>query len=262
MESAGESVLLSNTTYRKCADEATNGQFELLCKVLQSEYGVRFASRASAAPSVGSSAPEGLLRLQLGGRVFPGRLRPRRDALLWVRGEKRECRALRGSGQRKVAHGGGARHHRVQDGLPHLLQHAVQLAFGLSAANAAGELNRKISRLARCDMIILDEWGHLPTDPEDAKLLFLVIPARYERVTLVIAINIDFSRWGKIFNDEDMAAAMLDRVAITVVSSLTGRKATGCNMLSCEKERRGRGGRPENPWRKCAAASENPDAFM
>ena len=28
----------------------------------------------------------------------------------------------------------------------------------------------------------------------------------------MITIDIDFSRWGKIFNGEDMAAAMLDRI--------------------------------------------------
>lgn len=61
-------------------------------------------------------------------------------------------------------------------------------------------------------MIILDGWGYLPTDPEGAKLLFRVVSMCYERVSLVITTNIDFSRWGKVLDDEDMAAAMLDRV--------------------------------------------------
>lgn len=43
----GGSVLLSNATYRRCAEEATDGRFEFLCEVLQGEHDARFASRVS-----------------------------------------------------------------------------------------------------------------------------------------------------------------------------------------------------------------------
>jgi DNA replication protein DnaC len=77
-------------------------------------------------------------------------------------------------------------------------QHTSQLVLDLNAAAAAGDLNRKMAQLARCDMIVLDEWGYLPTDPEGAKLLFRVISMCYERISLVITTNIDSSRWYKM----------------------------------------------------------------
>ena len=66
--------------------------------------------------------------------------------------------------------------------------------------------------LSRNQMIVLDEWGYLPTDPDGAKLLFRVVSMCYETISLVLTTNIEFSRWGTIFNDEDMAKAMMDRI--------------------------------------------------
>ena len=58
----------------------------------------------------------------------------------------------------------------------------------------------------------MDEWGYIPCDPDGAKLLFRVISMCYEKISLLFTTNIDFSRWGAIFSDADMAGAMLDRV--------------------------------------------------
>ena len=82
----------------------------------------------------------------------------------------------------------------------------------LSEANAEGRIAAMLKGLARNDMIILNEWGYLPTDPDDARLLFRVVSMCYERISLVLTTNIEFSRWGGIFNDDDMAKAMMDRI--------------------------------------------------
>jgi DNA replication protein DnaC len=44
-------------------------------------------------------------------------------------------------------------------------------------------------------------------------LLFQVVAASYERHSLVITTNLEFSKWGGIFTDDQMAAAMIDRLA-------------------------------------------------
>ncbi len=54
---------------------------------------------------------------------------------------------------------------------------------------------------------------HLPMDREEAQLLFQVIAASYERRSLIITTNLEFSKWGGIFTDDQMAAAMIDRLA-------------------------------------------------
>ena len=45
MERGSGSVLLSSVTYGKAAQEATDGQFEFLCSLLQSEYDLRVANK-------------------------------------------------------------------------------------------------------------------------------------------------------------------------------------------------------------------------
>lgn len=87
-----------------------------------------------------------------------------------------------------------------------------RLVNELSEANAEGRIATMLKGLARNDMIILDEWGYLPTDPDGARLLFRVVSMCYERISLVLTTNIEFSRWGEIFNDDDMAKVMMDRI--------------------------------------------------
>lgn len=213
MESAGGSVLLSNATYRRCAEDATDGQFEFLCEVLQGEYDARFASRVSRLRrQAGFPCPKDFSDFSWEGVSFPAGFG--RDEMLSCAFVDRHENVVLfggvGNGKSHTAVALGT----IACGMGYRVsfQHTAQLVLDLNAAAAAGELDRKMAQLAKCDMIILDEWGYLPTDPEGAKLLFRVISMCYERVSLVITTNIDFSRWGKIFNDEDMAAAMLDRV--------------------------------------------------
>ena len=58
----------------------------------------------------------------------------------------------------------------------------------------------------------LDELGYLPLDAEGARLLFQVISAAYERQSVVFTTNLEFSMWGSVFGDDQMAAAVIDRV--------------------------------------------------
>jgi len=74
-------------------------------------------------------------------------------------------------------------------------------------------LERTMKELEKAQLIIIDEWGYLPMDREEAQLLFQVIAASYERRSLVITTNLEFSKWGGIFTDDQMAAAMIDRLA-------------------------------------------------
>ncbi|WP_302683479.1 MULTISPECIES: ATP-binding protein [Adlercreutzia] len=59
---------------------------------------------------------------------------------------------------------------------------------------------------------MLDEFGHMPIDPERARLLFQVISSCYERRSLILTTNIEFSKWGTILGDEKLAAATIDRI--------------------------------------------------
>ena len=82
----------------------------------------------------------------------------------------------------------------------------------LSEAKKSGQLSSFIKKLIKAELIICDEWGYVPLDRIGAQLLFELIAECYERKSLIITTNIEFSRWVNVFYDEQMTGAILDRL--------------------------------------------------
>lgn len=89
----------------------------------------------------------------------------------------------------------------------------TELVTLLSQAKRDGTLPKLARSLERADLIMLDEFGYVPIDRDGARLLFQVIDASYERRSLAITTNVDFAKWGAVLTDDQMAAAIIDRVA-------------------------------------------------
>jgi DNA replication protein DnaC len=89
---------------------------------------------------------------------------------------------------------------------------ATEWVARLGEAKRQGSLEDELGRLARIPLLIIDEVGYIPFDPEAANLMFSLISARYERASLIVTSNKPFSSWGEIFGDEVTAAAMIDRL--------------------------------------------------
>ena len=66
-------------------------------------------------------------------------------------------------------------------------------------------------RIGRARLLVVDELGYIPIDEEGSRLLFQVVTNAYERQSIVYTTNIEFSGWGRIFGDPNMAAAIIDR---------------------------------------------------
>lgn len=56
-------------------------------------------------------------------------------------------------------------------------------------------------------LLIIDEVGYLPVDPEAANLLFELIARRYEAESTIITTNTSLSKWGEMFGDAMAAQA-------------------------------------------------------
>ena len=82
----------------------------------------------------------------------------------------------------------------------------------LSNAQKKGELGQLLERLSKVDLLICDEWGYVPLDRDGSKLLFQVVSERYEQRSVIITTNLEFSKWVNIFYEEQMTAAMIDRL--------------------------------------------------
>ncbi len=82
----------------------------------------------------------------------------------------------------------------------------------LADAQRQGRLDDELARLQRIPLLIVDEVGYIPFDPQAANLMFMLIARRYERASLIVTSNKPFSAWGEIFGDDVVAAAMIDRL--------------------------------------------------
>ena len=82
----------------------------------------------------------------------------------------------------------------------------------LADAKQQGTLEAELRRLSFIPLIVVDEVGYIPFDPEAANLMFSLVSSRYERASMIVTSNKPFSAWGEIFGDETVAAAMIDRL--------------------------------------------------
>ena len=88
---------------------------------------------------------------------------------------------------------------------------AVALGQELLQAQAEARLPKALKAWDRFDLVILDELGYLGLGP-GGPLLFQFCAHRYERGSLLITTNLEFSRWVEVFGDPTLTAALLDRL--------------------------------------------------
>lgn len=82
----------------------------------------------------------------------------------------------------------------------------------LAGAHHDGRLQDELRRLGRYPLLVIDEVGYIPFEPEAANLFFQLVSARYERASLIVTSDKPFGRWGEAFGDDTVAAAMIDRL--------------------------------------------------
>jgi DNA replication protein DnaC len=68
------------------------------------------------------------------------------------------------------------------------------------------------NRFEKYDLVIADEMGYISFDKEGSELLFTHLSLRAGRKSTIITTNLSFERWGEIFQDPVMTAAMIDRL--------------------------------------------------
>jgi DNA replication protein DnaC len=98
-------------------------------------------------------------------------------------------------------------------GIPVRFTTVADLVLKLAEHATHGTLDRYLKDLGRAQLLILDEFGYVPIDKNAARLLFQIIADAYETRSLLITTNVPFSAWGGILADDQLAAALIDRVA-------------------------------------------------
>ncbi|MFJ2259739.1 IS21-like element helper ATPase IstB [Streptomyces sp. NPDC087844] len=114
-----------------------------------------------------------------------------------------------GTGKTHLAVGLGVR--ACQSGHRVLFATAAQWAARLAGARSAGRLTEELADLDACPLLIVDEVGYTPFDPDTAHLFFQLVAHRYERSSLIVTTDRPLGRWEEVFGGA--APAMVDRLA-------------------------------------------------
>ena len=93
-----------------------------------------------------------------------------------------------------------------------LFRTATEWVAALGDTQRQGRLDEELRRLERIPLLVCDEVGYIPFDPQAASLMFMLVSRRYERASLIVTSNKPFSAWGEIFGDDMAATAMVDRL--------------------------------------------------
>jgi DNA replication protein DnaC len=74
------------------------------------------------------------------------------------------------------------------------------------------KLKGVLKRLAKYEILLIDDLGYVQQSREEMEVLFTLLAERYERGSVWLTSNLPFSKWENIFKDAMTTAAAIDRL--------------------------------------------------
>lgn len=99
-----------------------------------------------------------------------------------------------------------------QDARPARFLAASSLVMRLRRARDDARPGRELAQIGRAGLLAMDRPGFLPPGVDGARLLFQVVSQAYEAQSVALTTSPGSSRWGAVFGDDQMAAAVAGRV--------------------------------------------------
>jgi len=80
-------------------------------------------------------------------------------------------------------------------------------------ASLADRASRKlVNRLARIDVVLVDEMGYLNLKPEQTNIFFKLMEERYRRKPTIITSNVGYEEWHNFLGNKPLVEALLSRL--------------------------------------------------
>jgi DNA replication protein DnaC len=86
------------------------------------------------------------------------------------------------------------------------------LVFELKVARADGSYLKMLERLAKTELLILDDWGLAALEAQAANDLMDVVDDRAGRSSTIVTSQLPVSEWHHLITDPSVADALLDRL--------------------------------------------------
>ena len=115
-----------------------------------------------------------------------------------------------GVGKTHLANGIGIE--AVNEGYKVIFLNMDQLIKVLKTHEVVKKNERKLKKIRKADLLIVDEVGYLPIKKQEANDFFQIITELYEQTSVVITSNKGFGKWAEIMGDQIITTAVLDRI--------------------------------------------------
>jgi DNA replication protein DnaC len=99
-----------------------------------------------------------------------------------------------------------------REGFEVLYRRTPRLFAELALGRADGSYVRKLSALARCDLLVLDDFGVAPFDEPARRDLLEMLDDRYGKRSTLVAAQVPVEQWHAVIGDPTLADAILDRL--------------------------------------------------
>jgi DNA replication protein DnaC len=100
----------------------------------------------------------------------------------------------------------------LQNGHRGLFVRAQNLFDEMYASLADRSSRKLLNRLARVDVLVIDEMGYLNLRPEQTNIFFKLMEERYRRRPTIITTNLDYSEWANFLGNKSLVEALLSRL--------------------------------------------------
>ena len=89
---------------------------------------------------------------------------------------------------------------------------AQDLFDDMYASLADRSSRQLLKRLARLDVLLIDELGYLNLKPEQSNIFFKLMEERYRRKPTIVTTNLGYDEWAGFLGNRNMVEAMLSRI--------------------------------------------------
>lgn len=89
---------------------------------------------------------------------------------------------------------------------------AASLCNQLIKMQEEQQLLKFLKKINKFDLLLIDELGFVELSNQATQLIFQIFSERYEKGSIFLTSNLEFAEWAKVFHDERMTAAIIDRL--------------------------------------------------
>ena len=99
-----------------------------------------------------------------------------------------------------------------RDGFTTFYTRAAQLFRDLALARADGSLRTLLARLARLDVLVVDDWAMAPLADAERRGFLEISEDRYQMRSMILTSQLPVAKWHEQIGDPTLADSILDRL--------------------------------------------------